>query len=82
LGAAHARPDRDDLARGLVARHERQSDRRRIHAHAEIGVDVVHARSVLPNLDLALAGRADVDLLVGQDLGAAVLVHPDCCYHD
>ena len=73
--------DRDHLTGRLVAGDERQADRRRIHAHAKVRVDVVHAASVLLQLDLARAGSRNIDLLERQDFWTARLMHPDRCNH-
>ena len=37
---------------------------------------------MLLEADLALAGRRQFDVFIGQDFGTAVLMHPDCCNHD
>ena len=81
LEIGHAGADRDHLAGAFIAGDERHADRRRIHAHAEIRVDEIDAAGVLLDLDLARAGRGDLDLLVGQDFGTAGLVNPDCRDH-
>ena len=40
------------------------------------------AAGVLLDPDLPRAGRRDLDVLVGQDLGPAVFVYAHCCDHD
>ena len=48
---------------------------RRIHAHAEIGVDEIDAGRVLLDPDLSLPGRGQLNLFIGQNLGPADLMH-------
>src|SRR5207302_4069631 len=81
LDVGHARPDRVDVTGALVAGDERQTDRRRVHPHAEIGVDEIDADGAIPDLDLARARRRHLDLLVAQDFGTARLVHSHRCDH-
>ena len=81
LEIGDAGSDRDHFAGRLIAGDERQADRGRIHAHAKIGVDEIDAAGVLLDPDLALARRADFDLFVGQNLGAAGLMNAYCSNH-
>ncbi len=81
LEVADAGTDGDDLAGSLVSGDEGQADRRRIHAHAEIGVDEIDAAGVLLDADLALPRRRQFDLFVGQNLGPARLMHAYCRNH-
>ena len=77
-----ARPDCDHLARALVAGGEGHADGRRISAHAEIRVDEIDAGGVRLDLDLALPGRRNVDVLISEDFGTARLVNTHCRDHD
>jgi hypothetical protein len=81
LEVSDARADRDDLAGPLIAGDERHANRRRVHAHAEIGVDVVDAARVLLELDLPRPRRRYLDVLECQHLGATGLVDAHRRYH-
>ena len=73
--------NRHDLAGAFVARNEWHADRRRIHAHAEIGIDEIDAAGMLLDLDLALAWRGDLDIFVGEDFGTTGFVNAHCRDH-
>ncbi len=75
LELLHLRPDRLDDSRAFASEHRRK--RHRIEAGAEIDVDEVEADRGVADQHLARAGRADLDLLPAQDLGAAGLVDAD-----
>ena len=77
----HAGADGDHLAGALVAGDERHADRRGIAAHAEIGVDEVHANRMLLDLDLARSRRRDLDIVERQSFGTAVFVNAHCRNH-
>ena len=72
---------RDDFAGAFVAGDERQADRRRVHAHAKIGIDEIDAASVLLHPDLARPRRGNIDLLECQNLGSADFMNSDCSNH-
>jgi len=75
LEVGDAGADRDDLAGPFIAGDKRHADRRRIHAHAEIGIDVIDAARMLLELDLPRPRRRHLDVLECQHLGTAGLVY-------
>ena len=79
LELGHARADRQHVAGRFIAERERQ--RRRIEAGAEIGVDEVEADGAVADQDLARPRRRQGDLLELQNLGPTGLVHADCFRH-
>src|SRR5262249_23931998 len=81
LDVADPGPNRDDLARPLVAGDEWQPDRRGIHAAAEVGVDEIDPAGVVPDLDLAGTWRRHRNVLVGQHVRTARLVYSHRCNH-
>jgi hypothetical protein len=81
LEVGDAGADGDDLPCALVAGDERQSHRRRVHAHAEIGIDEIDADRVVADLYLTGARGRHFDLFVGQNFGTARLVDSDRCDH-
>ncbi len=82
LEVGDARPQRQNLSGAFVAGDERQSERRGIEPAAKIRVDEIDAAGMVLDAHLALAGRRQLDVLVGQDFGPAVFVHPHRCDHD
>src|SRR5262249_48758498 len=81
LDVGHAGADGDNFAGTFVARDEGEPDGGRIHAHPEIRVDEIDAGSMLLDLDLALAGRGNLNVLVRQSLGTAGFVNAHCRDH-
>src|SRR5216684_3378495 len=79
LQVGHARADRLDHARALVARDLRQLHR--IEPRALIGVDEIDADGGVAHAHLALARLADRDVLELEHFRTALLVVADCFRH-
>src|SRR5262249_60411450 len=71
-----ARPYCPPSAGAFVSAKKGQSPRRRIETRTEIGVDEIEAAGMVLHPHLARPGRRHLNVLVGQHLGAAILVYP------